>query len=232
MKLFQKEVGYRYNSDTLLLYDFICSFAPKGTLLDVGCGCGILGLLLKRDFSSLHVSLLDIQVQNCEIAKANALENQIALEEITCNDFLKSMFDKKFDFIVSNPPFYHSGVVQGEDEHLNVSRHSSHLPFDAFAKKVTKSLSNKGYFIFCYDAKQIDTLMVCLHHEGLKVEDIRFVHTKEGNEASLVMIRARKNSKTLTKVHPPLFVIEGQSFTPYVQAIFENSKTQSYPWQR
>ena len=92
MKLFQKEVGYRYNSDTLLLYDFICSFAPKGALLDVGCGCGILGLLLKRDFPSLHVSLLDIQAQNCEIAKANALENQIELEEITCHDFFGGFF--------------------------------------------------------------------------------------------------------------------------------------------
>lgn len=232
MKLFQKEVGYRYNSDTLLLYDFISTFSPKGTLLDVGCGCGILGLLLKRDFPALHVSLLDIQAQNCDIAQANAIENEIALEEITCNDFLKSTFDKTFDFIVSNPPFYHTGVVQSDVEHLNLSRHSSHLPFDAFAKKVSKNLSNKGYFIFCYDAKQIDTLMVCLHHEGLKVEDIRFVHTKENNEASLVMIRARKNSKTLTKVHPPLYVMDENGFTPFVQAIFDHANTQSYPWQK
>lgn len=231
MKLFQKEAGYRYNSDTLLLYDFISSFSPKGSLLDVGCGCGILGLLLKRDFPHLHVNLLDIQMQNCEIATANAQENQIVIDKIICNDFIKSSFDTKFDFIVSNPPFYHAGVVQSEDEHLNVSRHSSHLPFDAFAKKVTKSLSNKGYFIFCYDAKQIDTLMYCLQCERLKVEDIRFVHTKEDNEASIVMMRARKNSKTLTKVHPPLYIMEDNTFTPNVQAIFEQSKTQSHVWQ-
>lgn len=231
MTLFQKDDGYRYNSDTLLLYDFISTFNPKGTLLDVGCGCGILGLLLKRDFPSLHVSLLDIQAQNCDIAKANALNNALAIESFTCKDFLTTSFETKFDFIVSNPPFYHKGVVQSDNEHLNLSRHSSHLPFDALAKKVSKTLSNKGYFIFCYDAKQIDTLLASLHNEGLKSEDMRFVHTKLENEASLVLIRARKNSKTLCKIHPPLVVMENDTFTPTVQAIFAKSQTQSVSWQ-
>ena len=52
MILAQLENGYRYNSDTLVLYDFICSGVGEisGRVLDVGAGCGILGLLLKSDF--------------------------------------------------------------------------------------------------------------------------------------------------------------------------------------
>lgn len=231
MNLFQKEEGYRYNSDTLLLYDFISTFCPKGTLLDVGCGCGILGLLLKRDFSSLHVNLLDIQEENCVISKANALENALEIDLITCNDFTRTSFEQKFDIIVSNPPFYHAGVVQSSDKHLDISRHSSYLPFDALANKVTKILSNKGYFFFCYDAKQIDTIMSILHAEKLKVETIRFVHTKASNDASLVLVRARKNSKTLCSILPPYIVMDENGFTPSIQAIFEKSKTKSFPWK-
>jgi len=231
MNLFQPEQGYRYNSDTLLLYDFIASFTPKGELLDVGCGCGILGLLLKRDFPALHVNLLDIQAQNCEISKANAHANNIEIASFTCKDFLEAKFEHKFDMIVSNPPFYHKGGVKSENDALYLSRHSSALPFTAFASKVTKSLSNRGYFFFCYDAKQLDSLMATLLDNGLNVEDLCFVYPKEEREASLVLIRARKNSKTLCKIHPPLFIYNGETFSPQVQTIFERSQTKSVTWK-
>ncbi|MDD3342673.1 MAG: methyltransferase [Sulfurospirillaceae bacterium] len=228
MLLNQYEKGYRYNSDTLLLYDFIASFHPKGYLLDVGCGCGILGLLLKRDFPALLVSLLDIQEQNCTLSFDNAKQNAISLEEIICGDFLTTIFHKKFDLIVSNPPFYHKGVVKSENLSLSISRHSSYLPFDQFAHKVTKTLSNKGYFYFCYDAKQIDHVMKALLEHKLNVEDLCFVYPKSTKEASLVLVRARKNSKSLCKVHPPLFIYDHEVFSPRVQAIFNHSHTQSH----
>ena len=231
MKLFQKETGYRYNSDTLLLYDFISSFNPKGNLLDVGCGCGILALLLKRDFPHLQVNLLDIQEENCAIARANATQNNIEIDSFTCKNFLESSFEKPFDIIVSNPPFYHAGSVKSDDDHLTISRHSSYLPLDTFAKHASKWLVNKGYFIVCYDAKQSDALIVALMNAHLKIEDMRFVHTKADNDASLVLIRARKNSKTMCKVHPSLTVMEASLYSLDVQAIFEKSQTRSYPWQ-
>lgn len=231
MNLFQPERGYRYNSDTLLLYDFISAFSPKGEALDVGCGCGILGLLLKRDFQALTMHLLDIQEQNCTIAKANAKHNGIEIASILCNDFLEAKFEYKFDMIISNPPFYHKGGVKSDDKALFLSRHSSALPFDAFARKVTKTLSNRGYFCFCYDAKQLDHLMAALLANGLNVEDLCFVYPKEEKEASLVLIRARKNSKALAKVHPPLFIYKDDVFSERVQAIFKQSQTQSVTWK-
>ncbi|MDD2385083.1 MAG: methyltransferase [Sulfurospirillaceae bacterium] len=228
MLLNQPEEGYRYNSDTLLLYDFIKSFNPKGSLLDVGCGCGILGLLLKRDFPTLDVHLLDIQEQNYLLSRNNAEQNSIAIESFTCNDYLITKFEDKFDFIVSNPPFYHTGVVKSTNLSLSISRHSSYLPFDKFAHKVTKTLSNKGYFCFCYDAKQLDILMCELLANKLNVEDICFVYPKVDKEASLVLIRARKNSKTLCKIHPPIFMYENENFSTKVQSIFAHSQTKSY----
>jgi len=230
MNLFQSEHGYRYNSDTLLLYDFISAFHPKGEVLDVGCGCGILGLLIKRDFSTLKMHLLDIQEQNCIISKANAEANHLKIENFICNDFLQTRFEHKFDMIISNPPFYHKGGVRNENDALFLSRHSSALPFEAFAQKVTKTLTNRGYFCLCYDAKQIDMLMAALLQHGLNVEDLCFVYPKEDKEASLVLIRARKNSKTLCKIHPPLFIYLGASFSPRVKAIFERSQTESLTW--
>lgn len=230
MQLFQSPTGYRYNSDTLLLYDFIARCNPKGSLLDVGCGCGILALLLKRDFEALKVHGIDIQEQNYTLTKANAEANELHLENITCHDFLSMRFEHKFDWIVSNPPFYHPNVVKSSNEALVYSRHGSALPFEALAQKVTKTLTNRGYFSFCYDAKQLDTLMNALSQAKLNVEALCFVHPKPKQDASLVLIRARKNSKALCQVYPPIFIYEGESFSPDVQAIFAKSQTKSIEW--
>ncbi|MBT0606335.1 methyltransferase, partial [Campylobacter lari] len=48
LKLFQYSKGYRYNNDSLLLFDFLSKYNLKGNILDIGCGCGILGLLIKQ----------------------------------------------------------------------------------------------------------------------------------------------------------------------------------------
>ena len=231
MMLFQMDSGYRYNSDSLLLYDFISSFKPKGKLLDVGCGCGILGLLLKRDFPALDVCLLDIQEQNCTLTRANAQQNELTCKAIECGDFLEISFEQKFDFIISNPPFYHGGSVKSEEPSLSISRHNSALPLEKFAKKVTKTLSNRGYFIFCYDAKQLDIIAHALIENGLKIEDVLLVHDKEDKEASLVLIRARKSSKSLCKIHPPLFMYQNDMISPKVQAIYDKSQTKSLAWK-
>ena len=90
MKLFQLKDGYRYNSDSLFLWDFArknCSFKASQSLLDVGCGCGILGLLLARDFNCA-LSCIDIQPQNCQLAQINAGANDIKAS-IICADFFK-----------------------------------------------------------------------------------------------------------------------------------------------
>jgi len=102
LELYQLQNGYRYNSDTLFLYDFIGS-KPKGQILDVGCGCGILGLLVARD-NEIKLTGIDIDPLNVQISQHNASVNGIAGEFIA-EDFSKFKSDIKFDFIISNPPF-------------------------------------------------------------------------------------------------------------------------------
>lgn len=116
MNLYQYDEGYRYNSDSLLLYDFISKLNPKGKLLDVGSGCGILGLLLKRDFPSLELTQIDIQEQNIVLTKKNALENSLD-SKVLQGDFLHVDFEDRFDVIVSNPPFYDKGSKKAKIFH-------------------------------------------------------------------------------------------------------------------
>lgn len=226
MYLYQPSKGYAYNSDSIFLYDFISLFQPKGSLLDVGCGVGIISLLLTRDFH-IQTDIIDKQETMIKYAKHNFSLNNLDIQA-HLGDFLNLTEEKKFDFVISNPPFYDENVTQSENEHLNIARYAQHLPISDFIAKVKKVLKPRGRFIFCYDAKQVDRLLHALKESKINPEVIRFVHSKIDRESKLVMISARMNSKSLMKVMPPFIVFDQESnYQKEAHKAFEKAGTNS-----
>ncbi len=205
MVIYQIEDGYCYNSDTIFLYDFISRFNLFGNVLDVGTGSGILALLIARDYPKCQVNAIEFQERFVEIAKINAKANKKNIE-IYYGNFLHMLFEKRFDFIVSNPPFYHEGVLRSRYENLDKARYAGHLPIDKFVKKANSLLKPKGALIFCYDAKQIQSVIATLHAYKFTIEVMKFVHPNRKKDANLVMIYAKKSSRSLCQVLPPLVV--------------------------
>jgi tRNA1(Val) A37 N6-methylase TrmN6 len=222
--LYQPSNGYRYNSDSIFLYDFIRSFDPKGEILDVGCGVGIVGLLAARDFS-VKMTAIDKQKQMTEYAARNYDANDLNVEVHTA-DFADFDVGEKYDYIVSNPPFYDSAVTQSNNEQINIARYTHHLPINTFVKSAKRLLKQKAYLIFCYDAKQIDKVLFELKVAKLNPEVIRFVHPKIDREAKIALIAARANSKSMVRVLPPMIVFDDESnYMPDAQAAFDIAAT-------
>ena len=226
MFLYQPTSGYCYNSDSLFLYDFISTFKPKGKLLDVGCGVGIISLLLSRDFN-IETSIIDKQEKMLNYAVHNYVVNGLEAQS-HLGDFTELKTDERYDYIISNPPFYDERVQQSEDTHLNIARYAHHLPIEGFLKRVKTFLKPKGWFIFCYDAKQIDLLLYHLKLNGINPEKIQFVHSKIDRESKLVMIAARNNSKSMTQILPPFVVFDEENiYREQAQSVFDKAKTNS-----
>ena len=195
-------------------------------MLDVGCGVGIISLLLSRDFN-IETTIIDKQEKMLKYAEHNYVINNLKVKS-HLGDFTELAIDSKFDFIVSNPPFYDSRVQQSENTHLNIARYAHHLPIVDFIAKVKKLLKPRGWFIFCYDAKQIDLLLHHLKINGINPEKIQFVHSKLDRESKLVMIAARMNSKSMTQILPPFVVFDEESiYRKNAQEAFEKANTNS-----
>ena len=226
MIITQPKNGYRYNSDTMFLYDFIREGGVRGEVLDAGCGSGILGLLLKRDFPKISLSLLDILEANVNLAAANAMQNGLEAEFITA-DFAKFKTEKRFDLIVSNPPFYHDGVKKSENEHLRTSRYSENLPLSALVGRANSLLKPRGVFSFCYDAKRLAEILLCLAEFKFTLTRLCFVYPKTDGAANLALIEVKKSSKSLAQILPPIFVFEGGVYSKKAVEIFATANTQS-----
>lgn len=230
MLLYQPQDGYCYNSDSLFLYDFINSFKPKGKVLDVGAGSGILGLLVARDNKKVELEAVEKQKVFIELSQINARVNAIPYKLHEC-DFLTLSLEQKYDYIISNPPFYPSGVKESKNEILFNARYNINLPISDFFKKISQLLKPQAHFIFCYDASQFSEICAELDKVKLKVIDVRFVHPKIDRGASLVMIHVRNGSKSLMKVWQPLISFQDNEFSQEASEIYKKVSTQSIKCQ-
>lgn len=230
MILHQPESGYCYNSDSLFLYDFINRFQPKGRVLDVGAGCGIVGLLVARDNEKVELEAVEKQEVFVEYAKKNAQENGIKYK-IYHSDLNSLEVDEKYDYIISNPPFYPSGAQKSSDEMLFQARYDVNLPMEQFFKKVSQLLKPKSHFIFCYDATQFGLVCAELARVKMRVVDVRFVHPKVDRSASIVMVHARNGSNALMKVWPPFISFTEDEQSDESKAIYKKANTQSVKCQ-
>ena len=230
MLLYQPESGYCYNSDSIFLYDFISSFKPKGRVLDVGAGCGVVGLLVARDNPKVQLEAVEKQPAFIHYAKTNARVNKIEYK-LHEGDFMDVNDTNKYEYIISNPPFYPEGASKSENEMLFNARYNVNLPLRDFFKKVSQLLKPHSHFIFCYDASQFGVICVELDRVKLRVVDVQFVHPKLDRVASLVMIHVRNGSSSLMKVWQPLISFDGAEFSDEVKNIYKKAKTQSIKCQ-
>ena len=234
--LYQPQNGYCYNSDTHFLFNFIKQNLKlykniKGELLDIGSGSGILGLLVARDYENIKLNQAEIQKEFQFLSQKNADTNNIK-NTLYKGSFLDLKFDKQFDYIVSNPPFYPSSVVQSINENLKIARYNDNLPLQQFISKASKLLKSKGQFFFCYDIKLLSDIVRFCSESKLNIESLQFLHPKQSKEATLVMVHTKKSSKSLVKILPPaiMFDKEGE-FMDSTNDIYDLCSTHSIKYE-
>lgn len=109
--IFSKDV-FDYGTTTLLK-TIINNFNLTGTVLDVGCGYGIIGILLKKYFPLCNVKMLDINTNAVMLSKQNATNLKVEVEVFVSNLYDNVNFN--VDHIVTNPP-----IKAGKDNLFNV----------------------------------------------------------------------------------------------------------------
>ena len=99
--------------DTEILVEEVISIAKKigaQAILDLCTGSGAIAVSLKKHMEQSDITASDISKDALEVAKANAKSNNVEIKFIESDLF--ENIDKKFDIIVSNPPYIKTEVIK------------------------------------------------------------------------------------------------------------------------
>jgi methylase of polypeptide subunit release factors len=100
-----------YGSSVFFLRGITNEKRPLGNILELGCGSGVVGLVLKKLGLVGDLTLSDVNPDAVQCARMNAEINEIPAETLISDVF--SAFDGKvYDSIVFNLPFYHRNQVE------------------------------------------------------------------------------------------------------------------------
>ncbi len=90
-------------------YDKIDTLCKKPVILDIGTGSGCIAIALKKNIPSAKVYAFDISESALEVAKFNAVLNNVEIEFVLADILNPLSIDQfkaySFDIIVSNPPY-------------------------------------------------------------------------------------------------------------------------------
>lgn len=115
------------------------------TILDIGAGSGLLMLMLAQKCDAL-IDGIEIDEPSYQQAKENIEASQWKDRlELFHADVKQFSFTKKYDLIISNPPFYEGDLKSGV-VHRNVAMHDEGLKLDELIAVVHANLNEDGKF--------------------------------------------------------------------------------------
>ena len=113
----------RIDNGTRLLVESM-DVPSTGSLLDLGCGNGVIGVVAASTEPSLRVTLTDVNSRATMIAAENVARMRLGNVEVLTGDLYQPVGDRRFTTVVSNPPISAGmrkvvePLVSGAVEHL------------------------------------------------------------------------------------------------------------------
>lgn len=225
MRILQKEAGFRFGMDAVLLADF-ARVEARDVAVDFGTGTGILPLLLRGRGKGKHIHAFEIQPDMAEMAARtmalNGLEEVVTVHALPVEDALTVLAPCSADVIVCNPPYGTPGTtLLNPSDTLRVARHQTSEGLAAWLKMAYRLLKGKGRLAMVYPAPRMLELMQAMDAVHLTPKRFRLIYPAVHKPANLVLIEAMKDAKPMLHPEPPLIVYEADgSMTEELKRIY------------
>ena len=221
----QHKDGYRFSIDSVLLAHFP-NIRKQEQILDLGTGCGVIGLILCYRHAQEQISItgLELQPALADLARANiaanSYEDEFSVIDGSLADHRSLMKPESFSLVTANPPFFSRGAGRlSTNNEAMTARHQENGDLNLFVETASYCARNRGRVIFIYPADQAASLISTFQKHRLVPKRMQVVYSyPEIKKASLVLVEGVKNGGTGMEILAPLFIYEYQN-GPYSKVL-------------
>lgn len=209
-RIIQNPERFCFGMDAVLLSGFARA-KKQERCLDLGCGNGIIPILMEAKTEGKHFTGLEIQPESADMARRsvalNGLQDRIDIVEGDIKDASKIFGASSFHVVTTNPPYMTAQHgLTNLYEAKTIARHEVLCNLEDIIRESARLLMPGGRFYMVhrpFRLAEIISLMVQYHMEPKRM---RLVYPYVDREPNMVLIEGLRGGKSRMTVEKPLIV--------------------------
>lgn len=200
--------AFKIGTDALALAGFARTAGVKRAI-DLGCGTGVIAILLAGKQERMTIDCIDILPEAVESARQSVEKNGLSDRVAVIHGDLREhrrLFDAgSYDLVVSNPPYFpkNSGRT-APDPRRAAARDERSCTLADLCAAAAYLLRWGGLFTLVHRPERLSEVFCGMAGCGIEPKRLRPVCHRADSAPSLVLIEGKRGAKPGLKFEPPL----------------------------
>ena len=186
--------AFPLSTDSIALSGF-ARLPKQANILDLGSGCGTLGLLLCAKDPGCNVTGIEVDEKAHQTALQNAHRNDISARLTSiCADLrsVSSLFASgSFQVCISNPPYFSAAQESANSK----ARHEQLCTLEDLFTAAQWAVRYGGDFFLVHKPERLSEICACATNHKLEPKRLLLLRHKSTDPISLVLLQCRKGAK-------------------------------------
>lgn len=209
----QQGVAHPVGTDSVLLGSWPALQGDFRHILDIGCGTGIIALMMAQRFATAQVKAIEPHFASFECALRNfsaaaRWSARLSAQHTTLQEYTKNHRGEPFDLIVSNPPFFINSLPNSTTHRTN-ARHTNHLPYEDLIAATFRLLAPQGLFVLILPFNESRLFRQMAAVKGLYYTYICDVHSFSGQQPERTLMLFQKKPLSFQREQLVLYETPG-----------------------
>ena len=183
------------STDSMALADFV-RLPKQAKVLDLGSGCGTLGILLCAKDSGCTVTGIELDCKAHEMALKNLADNHLEGRLVSICADISQIADQiapgSFEICISNPPYFTAGFLSKTTPN---ARHEKCCTLENLMAAASHALKFGGDFYLVHKPERLAEIFTAASKYKLEPKRLCLLRHKENSPICLVLVQCRKGAK-------------------------------------
>ena len=212
LKLIQKQQGFRFGVDAVLLSHF-ANIKSRHRVIDLCTGTGIVPFLAYGKYAPKEVIGVEIQEDMVEMAnRSSVLNNTTDIVKFVHGDLKdKSLLDSlgKFDVLTVNPPYKlnNAGIVNPNDK-LAIARHEVMCTLEDVIVAARRLLKDNGRMFIVHRPERLADIFGLMRKYKIEPKRVRMVQPNTKKVPNIVLVEGQRDGGAFLKWEETLYVYD------------------------